>query len=66
MTIKGDPLSVLLDVRAKMDTNVDEDLIKACYQLQNDHQYDKDRNTIKQIQKLVEATIANNEGDLPL
>lgn len=64
--IKSDPLSVLLSVRKEMDTNVDEELLKGCYKLQSEHQYDKDRNTIKKMQKLVETAIVTNEGDVLL
>jgi len=66
MTTKSNPLSVLLDVRSKMDTDVEDELIKACYQLQSVHQYDKDRHTMKQMQALVEAVIETNEGDAVL
>lgn len=66
MTFKSDPLSVLLDIKKEMNTQVDDELIKACYKLQSDHQYDKDRNTIKKMQALVEAAILSNEGDVLL
>jgi len=66
MMTKGDPLSVLLAVRSQMDSDVDEELIQACYQLQKDHQYDKDRNTRQQMKALVEETMVKNEGDVHL
>ncbi len=66
MTTKSDPLSVLLDVKAQMNTNVDDDLLKACYQLLCDHQYDKEPDTTKQINALVEAALLTNEGDVTL
>ena len=66
MTNKSDPLSVLLEIRSKMATKVDEELISACYKLQSERQYDKDRNTMQQMQGLVETVILSNEGDVLL
>ena len=66
MTIKSDPLSVLLDVKTQMNTDVDDELLTACYQLQSDHQYDKDRNTMKKMQVLVETVIEMKHGDVLL
>ena len=62
MTVKSDPLEVLLDVKTQLKLNVEDDLIKACYQLQNIHQYDKDRDTMKKMQKLIEAAISKEES----
>ena len=62
MTVKSDPLEVLLEVKTQLKLSVDDDLIKACYQLQNVHQYDKDRDTMKKMQKLIEATISKDES----
>lgn len=64
--INSDPLSVLMEVREGMDRKVDEQLLKDCYQLQSEHQYDKDRNTLNQMQALVETVILENEGDVLL
>lgn len=66
MTIKSDPLLVLLDIKAKMKTEVNDELIKACYQLQSDHQYDKDRDTMKKMQALVETEILSSEDNVLL
>ena len=66
MTIKSDPLTVLLEVRAGMDTTLDDELVRACYLLQSEHQYDKDRDTMKKMQALVEEVIERNEGDVLL
>jgi hypothetical protein len=63
MTIKSDPLAVLLEIKSGMDTMLQDDLVRACYQLQSDHQYDKDRNTQKKMQALIEEVIADKEGD---
>lgn len=63
MTIKSDPLAVLLEIKAEMDTELSDELVKACYQLQCEHQYDKDRDTEKKMQALVEEVIVGNEED---
>ncbi len=66
MTNKSDPLSVLLAVKTQMNIDVDDDLVKACYQLLCDHQYDKEPDTTKQIHELVEKALLANEGDVIL
>ena len=66
MTIKSDPLAVLLEVKAGMDTKLDDELVRACYQLQSDHQYDKERDTIKKMRALVEEVILRIEGEVLL
>lgn len=63
MTTKSDPLEVLLEIKSGMDTILEDDLVRACYELQADHQYDKDRNTQIKMQALIEEVITNNEGD---
>lgn len=66
MTIKSDPLTVLLSVRKEMATSVDEELLRACYQMQSEHQHDKERDTVKKMHTLVEAMIEKSEGDVLL
>jgi hypothetical protein len=66
MMNKSDPLTVLMDVKSKLNLNVDEDLIKECYQMQSDHQFDKNRDTMKQMQALIETEIQKNNGDMLL
>lgn len=62
MTNKSDPLAVLLRLNSKLGKNIDEDLIKECYQIQKEHQYDKDRNTVAQIQAIVEERVLEQQG----
>lgn len=57
MTVNSDPLAVLLDVRDQLGVNVDDELIKICYQIQSDHQYDKDRDTMKKMKTKIEAIL---------
>jgi hypothetical protein len=62
MTNKSDPLAVLLRLNSKLEKNIDEDLIKECYQIQKEHQYDKDRNTVTKIQAIVEERVLEQQG----
>lgn len=65
MKTKSDPLSVLLTIKATIDTIIDDDLVKNCYELQSKHQHDKDRNTISKMRNLVEEAISRNkDGNL--
>jgi hypothetical protein len=66
MTIKSDPLTVLLKVRAGMDTMLDDELVRACYQIQSDQQYDKERDTMIKMKNLIEEMIIRNESDVLL
>lgn len=64
MTIKSDPLTVLLAVKAEMETALSDDLVRACYQLQSEHQYDKDRDTMKKMRAMIEEVIASKKDDM--
>ena len=66
MTIKSDPLTVLLAVKAEMETALSADLVRACYQLQSEHQYDKDRDTMKKMRAMIEEVIASKKDDMLL
>lgn len=66
MTTKSDPLAVLLAIKTQLGLDVDDELIKACYQLQSEHQYDKERNTMKKMRALIETSILEKEGDVLL
>ena len=63
MKTMSDPLTVLLEVKAGMDSTLSDELVKACFQLQSNHQYDKDRTTMKKMQALVEEVIVSGEED---
>jgi hypothetical protein len=66
MTIESDPLSVLLAVKADMDTKLSDELVRACYELQSNHQYDKDRTTMNKMQAMVEGVIADLDDGMLL
>ncbi|MCL1060682.1 hypothetical protein MK852_00770 [Shewanella benthica] len=63
MTHKSDPLTVLLRLNTELGNKIDESLIKECYQVQKDHQYDKDRNTVMKIQAIVEEKVVELQGN---
>ena len=62
MTLKSDPLTVLLKLNSKLNLELDEKLIKDCYQVQKDHQYDKDRNTVDKVKAIVEESVVEKQG----
>lgn len=55
---KSDPLTVLLKIKSEKGFQVDDELIKQCYHIQNEHQYDRDRNTLNKMGKLIESALA--------
>lgn len=63
MTHKSDPLAVLLKLNSQLNLELDEQLIKDCYQVQKDHQYDRDRNTLLKIQAIVEESVVEKQGN---
>ena len=62
MIHKSDPLTVLLKLNSELGKNIDENLIRECYQVQKDHQYDKDRNTVSKIKAIVEERVVEQHG----
>ncbi|MBB1296932.1 hypothetical protein [Pseudoalteromonas sp. SR41-7] len=63
MIQKSDPLTVLLKLNSELGLELDETLIKDCYQIQKDHQYDKDRNTLPKVQAIVEESVVEKQGN---
>lgn len=63
MENKSDPINVLLKLNKTIGSNIDEKLIKDCYKIQKDHQYDKDRNTVNKIQAIVESYLIDQQGN---
>ena len=62
MTHKSDPLAVLLKLNSELGKNIDETLIKECYQVQKDHQYDKNRDTVSKMKAIVEERVIEQQG----
>jgi len=63
MMNKSDPLAVLLKIKEKKGFQVDDELLTQCYQLQNEHQYDRDRTTLKKMEALIEDALVKGEED---
>jgi len=62
MKNKSDPLTVLLRLNSELGKNIDENLIKECYQVHKEHQYDKDRNTVSKVRAIVEERVVEQQG----
>ncbi len=58
---KGNILAVLLDVKERNSIEIDEKLIKQCYELHEKHQYDLNRSTVDKMRQLIEDNIKNND-----
>lgn len=63
MTTKSDPLEVIQRIHQDMETMVGDSLLAQCFEIQKSHQYDKDRSTLKEMQRLVESVVSNNVGE---
>ncbi|MBN1009089.1 DNA modification system-associated small protein [Amphritea pacifica] len=63
MDSKADPLTVLLAVKAEQNLEIEKELIEQCYQLQSEHQYDKDRDTLRKMRALVEEKVKIRTGE---
>jgi len=63
---KSNPLSVLLKINAQLEVPIDALLIEKCYSIQDKHQFDKERNSVNEIKKVVEASISIPQGDLSI
>ncbi|MBE8233495.1 MAG: hypothetical protein HAW67_07130 [Endozoicomonadaceae bacterium] len=62
MTHKSDPLAVLLRLNSELGKNIDESLVRECYQVQKEHQYDKGRDTVTKMKAIVEKRVVEQEG----
>ena len=62
MRLESDPLAVLLKLNSELSLDLDEELIKECYEIQKEHQYDKDRDTLTKIKAIVEERVHKEQG----
>lgn len=53
----SDILAVLLDVKERNGYEIDDLLIKHCYELQKKHQYDPERRTVDKMRELIENNL---------
>ena len=51
-----------MNIKDREGLDVDDHLIKKCYELQKKHQFDPDRNTVEKMRRLVEASL-DKDGD---
>jgi len=58
----SDILAVLLDVKERNGHEIDDLLIKQCYELQKKHQYDPERKTIDKMRELVENNLQEHSS----
>ena len=54
MTDKDEIFEVLLGVKKKREIDLDDELIRGCYEIQQKHQFDPDRNTVNKMRDLVD------------
>lgn len=55
-------LAVLLDVKERNSLEIDDQLIKQCYELQKKYQYDPNRSTVDKMRTLIEASLESQGG----
>jgi len=59
---KSNILAVLLDVKERNNLEIDDQLIKDCYDLQKKYQYDPSRTTLEKMRALVEESLESQRG----
>lgn len=55
-------IALLLDINEREGLDVDEQLIKQCYELQKKYQFDPGRNTVEKMRELVETSLDKNDS----
>lgn len=59
MTQKDEALEVLIEIFGKGKYSFTEDLLRGCYKIQKQYQFDKDRDLpVEHMRRLVEADVA--------
>ncbi len=59
---KSNIMTVLLDVKKENELEVDNQLIRDCYELQKKFQFDPNRNTQNLMRDLIEASLKKEES----
>ncbi len=59
---KSNIVAVLLDVKKENELDVDNQLIRDCYELQKKFQFDPNRNTQNLMRDLIEASLKKEES----
>ncbi len=59
---KSNIVAVLLDVKKENELDLDDQLIRDCYELQKKFQFDPNRNTQNLMRDLIEASLKKEES----
>ena len=62
MSESSNIIALLLNIKEREGLDVDDQLIKQCYELQKKYQFDPTRNTVERMRELVEASLDKNDG----
>ena len=55
-------LEVILEVKSELGIDIDEDLLKRCFELQRDHQFDHDRTrSMQEMRNLIDEYVSKND-----
>ena len=57
----SDIIALLLNIKEREGLDVDDQLIKQCYELQKINQFNPDRNTVERMRELVEGSLDKND-----
>lgn len=64
MTNRSDPIGILIDIKAREGFEVDDELLKSCYELQKNYQFEKERTkSLQEMKKLVEEYVQKVKED---
>ena len=53
--------ALLLNIKEREGFDVDDQLIKLCFELQKKYQFDQNRNTVEKMRELVEERLDKNK-----
>ena len=55
-------LEVILEVKSELDVDIDEDLLKKCFELQREHQFNHDRTrSLQEMRNLIDEYVSKND-----
>lgn len=57
----SDPLELLKQLNKKYGFEIEDNLIEKCYLIQKEHQFDKDRITMKKMEQLIEESLLSKK-----
>ena len=57
MSESSNIIALLLNIKEREGLDVDDQLIKQCYELQKKYQFDPSRNTVEKMRELVETNL---------